>query len=275
MLLVAVTPSGPAPMSSPTSLPALVRRVHPAADELEVRVLQHALDRGDTDAAGRPLHDPQGPCHTSRYRKTRTRSTQVYTRRRIGQVTIAVMTANGAEFGVLGPLQMPRRRRVGAAGHAQAAGGACHAGDEPQPARGDRSLIEAAWEQFPPPDPRASLHSYVSNLRKLLAGIGVDSRTALASAPPGYRLDGARKRLRHRAIRRSARPRACRPPPPGSSSRPASTCPRRSPSGAVRSSRTCATSNSSTHSPPRSSRTRCLPIPRSPKPRSPVGVAMP
>jgi DNA-binding SARP family transcriptional activator len=28
----------------------------------------------------------------------------------------------------------------------------------------------------------------VSNLRKLLAGIGVDSRTALASAPPGYRL---------------------------------------------------------------------------------------
>ncbi len=30
------------------------------------------------------------------------------------------------------------------------------------------ALIEAAWEQFPPPDPRASLHSYVSNLRKLL-----------------------------------------------------------------------------------------------------------
>ncbi len=28
----------------------------------------------------------------------------------------------------------------------------------------------------------------MSNLRKLLAGIGVDSRTALASALPGYRL---------------------------------------------------------------------------------------
>jgi DNA-binding SARP family transcriptional activator len=50
------------------------------------------------------------------------------------------------------------------------------------------TLIEAAWEQFPPPDPRTSLHSYVSNLRKLLANIGVDSRTVLASAPPGYRL---------------------------------------------------------------------------------------
>src|SRR5205085_329281 len=49
-------------------------------------------------------------------------------------------------------------------------------------------LIDAAWGQFPPPDPRASLHAYVSNLRKLLAGIGVDARTALASAPPGYRL---------------------------------------------------------------------------------------
>jgi DNA-binding SARP family transcriptional activator len=48
------------------------------------------------------------------------------------------------------------------------------------------ALIEAAWEQFPPPDPRASLHSYVSNLRKLLGSIGVDSRAALVSAPPGY-----------------------------------------------------------------------------------------
>ena len=35
---------------------------------------------------------------------------------------------------------------------------------------------------------RASLHSYVSNLRKLLGGVGVDSRTALVNAPPGYRL---------------------------------------------------------------------------------------
>ncbi len=53
---------------------------------------------------------------------------------------------------------------------------------------GTDSLIDAAWEQFPPPDPRASLHSYVSNLRKLLGGVGVDSRTALVSAPPGHRL---------------------------------------------------------------------------------------
>lgn len=50
------------------------------------------------------------------------------------------------------------------------------------------SLIGAAWEDFPPPGARTSLHSYVSNLRRLLGTAGVDPRTVLASAPPGYRL---------------------------------------------------------------------------------------
>src|SRR4051794_29508710 len=98
------------------------------------------------------------------------------------------MAANSAEFGVLGPLQIrvdgesvplgtPKQRAVLA----------MLVINRNRPVATD-ALIEAAWEQFPPPDPRASLHSYVSNLRKLLASIGVDSRTALASAPPGYRL---------------------------------------------------------------------------------------
>ena len=54
---------------------------------------------------------------------------------------------------------------------------------------GVESLITAAWEQWPPPGARASLHSYVSNLRRLLDGAGVAGRTALPSAPPGYRLN--------------------------------------------------------------------------------------
>lgn len=53
------------------------------------------------------------------------------------------------------------------------------------------SLVNAAWEQYPPAEPKASLHSYVSNLRRLLAGVGLDAKTVLASAPPGYRLSVA------------------------------------------------------------------------------------
>ena len=46
------------------------------------------------------------------------------------------------------------------------------------------SLITAAWEQWPPSEARASLHSYISNLRRLLG----DARSMLENAPPGYRL---------------------------------------------------------------------------------------
>ena len=48
------------------------------------------------------------------------------------------------------------------------------------------SLLGAAWDQWPPAGARATLHSYVSNLRRL---IGADARTVLVSAPPGYRLN--------------------------------------------------------------------------------------
>ena len=98
------------------------------------------------------------------------------------------MAAKGAEFGVLGPLQIRVDGESVALGTPkQRAVLAMLVINRNRPVATE-SLIEAAWEQFPPPDPRASLHSYVSNLRKLLASIGVDSRTALASAPPGYRL---------------------------------------------------------------------------------------
>jgi DNA-binding SARP family transcriptional activator len=50
-------------------------------------------------------------------------------------------------------------------------------------------LITALWEGWPPSGARASLHSYVSNLRKLLSGAGIDPREVLAAAPPGYRLN--------------------------------------------------------------------------------------
>jgi len=50
------------------------------------------------------------------------------------------------------------------------------------------SLLGAAWDQWPPAGARATLHSYVSNLRRLIGGGGADARTVLVSVPPGYRL---------------------------------------------------------------------------------------
>ncbi|MET0474334.1 MAG: BTAD domain-containing putative transcriptional regulator [Mycobacterium sp.] len=92
------------------------------------------------------------------------------------------------DFGVLGPLQMtangaplplgtPKQRAVLA----------MLVMSRNRPVSSE-SLVNAAWEQFPPPEPKASLHSYVSNLRKLVAGAGLDAKAVLASAPPGYRL---------------------------------------------------------------------------------------
>ncbi|OBI65820.1 BTAD domain-containing putative transcriptional regulator [Mycobacterium sp. E796] len=92
------------------------------------------------------------------------------------------------EFGLLGPLEMsvdgalvplgtPKQRAVGA----------MLLMNRNSPVGVDR-LITALWEESPPSGARASIHSYVSNLRKLLSGAGIDPRLVLAAAPPGYRL---------------------------------------------------------------------------------------
>jgi SARP family transcriptional regulator, regulator of embCAB operon len=92
------------------------------------------------------------------------------------------------EFGLLGPLEMsvdgalmplgtPKQRAVLA----------MLLMNRNSPVAVDR-LITALWAGRPPSGARASIHSYVSNLRKLLSGVGIDSRVVLAAAPPGYRL---------------------------------------------------------------------------------------
>lgn len=53
-------------------------------------------------------------------------------------------------------------------------------------------LIDAAWEKRPPERARATLHTYVSNLRRLIdTCLCIDARAVLSSAPPGYRLSVA------------------------------------------------------------------------------------
>jgi DNA-binding SARP family transcriptional activator len=94
-------------------------------------------------------------------------------------------------FGVLGPLQMtvnaapvtlgtPKLRAVLA----------MLVMNRNRPVSTD-SLITAAWEEGPPAEARASLHSYISNLRKLVGTAGADPKQVLVNAPPGYRLNAA------------------------------------------------------------------------------------
>ncbi|ORB76305.1 BTAD domain-containing putative transcriptional regulator [Mycobacterium scrofulaceum] len=92
------------------------------------------------------------------------------------------------ELGLLGPLEMS----VGGAPVAlgtpkQRAVLALLLMNRNSPVAVDR-LITALWDDSPPSGARASIHSYVSNLRKLLSTAGIDPRAVLVAAPPGYRL---------------------------------------------------------------------------------------
>ena len=101
------------------------------------------------------------------------------------------MMPSSLGFGVLGPLQMTVDGTPVALGTPkQRAVLAMLVINRNRPV-GIESLITAAWEQWPPAEARASLHSYVSNLRRLLSKNGIDPRSVLVSAPPGYRLNVA------------------------------------------------------------------------------------
>jgi len=98
------------------------------------------------------------------------------------------MTEKGPDFGVLGPLQ------VTVAGNSMPLGTpkqrallAALVINRNRPVSID-SLLTAVWGECPPPGARASLHTYVSNLRRLLASAGSESPATLAKQPPGYRL---------------------------------------------------------------------------------------
>ncbi|UDM35450.1 response regulator transcription factor EmbR [Mycobacterium ulcerans] len=100
----------------------------------------------------------------------------------------SAMVDKRLEFGLLGPLEMTIDGELVPLGTPkQRAVLAMLVINRNRPVGVD-SLITALWEEWPPAGARASIHSYVSNLRKLLSGAGVDPRAMLATAPPGYRL---------------------------------------------------------------------------------------
>ena len=77
------------------------------------------------------------------------------------------------------------------------------------------SLLTAAWEETPPSGERANIHSYMSNLRRLLNSLGVDGKAVLTKVAPSYAInvddtDVDLGRLSPRRPRQSTpRPTAC------------------------------------------------------------------
>src|SRR6201997_894528 len=102
----------------------------------------------------------------------------------------SAMTQGALRFGVLGPLQ------------ASANGAELPLGAAKQRAvlailliNRNRivpidSLIDAVWQEHPPPEARGSLHAHISRLRRLVSDAGVDAAATVVSARPGYRLNG-------------------------------------------------------------------------------------
>ena len=105
-------------------------------------------------------------------------------------MTSGAMVASGLDFGVLGPL------RVGVNGQPVSLGTPKQCAvlallliNRNRPVPRD-SIIAAIWdEDCPQADAVHNLHVYVANLRKVLGSAGVDPKTVLASARPGYQLN--------------------------------------------------------------------------------------
>jgi len=92
-------------------------------------------------------------------------------------------------FGLLGPLQVIVDGRPVALGTPKQRAVLAALLIERNRPVGIDSLANAAWQDAPPARAHASIHTYVSNLRRLLGNAGVDPRTVLVNSPPGYRLD--------------------------------------------------------------------------------------
>ena len=107
-------------------------------------------------------------------------------------MTSKSVAASGLSFGVLGPLQVSvNREPVPLGTPKQSAVLALLLMNRNRPVPRD-SIIAAIWdEDSPEADAIHNLHVYVANLRKVLGSAGIDPKTVLASARPGYQLNVA------------------------------------------------------------------------------------
>jgi SARP family transcriptional regulator, regulator of embCAB operon len=98
------------------------------------------------------------------------------------------MSNAGLQFGVLGPLQLWADGALVPLGAPKQRAVLAMLLMNRNRAVSVDALIDAVWDQSPVPAARTSIHSYVSNLRRLLGGASPDPNRVLASVPPGYQL---------------------------------------------------------------------------------------
>src|SRR5271169_4385120 len=101
------------------------------------------------------------------------------------------MSNAGFQFGVLGPLQLRAGETVVPFGAPKQRAVLATLLMNRNRAVSVEALIDAVWDQSPVPAARTSIHSYVSNLRRLLGSASADPNRVLASVSPGYQLNVA------------------------------------------------------------------------------------
>jgi DNA-binding SARP family transcriptional activator len=101
------------------------------------------------------------------------------------------MSNAGLQFGVLGPLQLRAGGALVPVGAPKQRAVLATLLMNRNRAVSVDALIDAVWDQSPVPAARTSIHSYVSNLRRLLGSASADPSRVLASVPPGYQLNVA------------------------------------------------------------------------------------
>jgi SARP family transcriptional regulator, regulator of embCAB operon len=101
------------------------------------------------------------------------------------------MSNAGLQFGVLGPLQMRAGSALVPLGAPKQRAVLAMLMMNRNRAVSVDALIDAVWGESPVPAARTSIHSYVSNLRRLLSSASRDPNGVLASVPPGYQLNVA------------------------------------------------------------------------------------
>ncbi|MDF3341730.1 BTAD domain-containing putative transcriptional regulator [Mycolicibacterium septicum] len=101
------------------------------------------------------------------------------------------MSSTRLGFGLLGPLQVTVNDAPVALGTPKQRAVLAFLLINRNRAISTESLIDAVWDDEPVPAARATIHTHVSNLRRLLGGSERDSQPVLVKAAPGYRLNVA------------------------------------------------------------------------------------